>query len=547
MTRNLDGKVELTWTNKAQRLISHEDPSTKPPYAWVRASDFRVAETRLLEEVAHVGDAAAESLLIRGDALHALTALGSDSAGGPNLTGKVRLAYLDPPFNTKQAFENYEDNLEKSVWLTMMRDRLRQIAPLLHPQGSVWVHCDDSMGAHLRVLMDEVFTPGAFVATVTWQKRTTRENRAAIGSGHDYLHVYAPMGKAAWAKVRNKLPSTGDGYANPDHHPRGPWRSIPMSAQAGHATANQFYEITTPTGEVLAPPKGRAWTYTKDKFDELVTAGRVYFPRGGDGRPRLRRWPDEDEGLVPMSWWPASEVGDNDEAKKEILALFPDEAAFDTPKPERLMRRIIEISTNEGDFVLDPFAGSASTAAVAHKLGRLWVTVEMSSTNVDRYCLPRLSKVVTGVNPGGITESVDWTGGGGFTVADIAPSMFAVEDGVTMLAEWAVGGSLAEAVAAQLGFAYASDGPFAGRKGRTRLAVVDGLVNVDVVDLLVKRLADDRETLMLLGTGIERDVQERLAQVRPGSIAQLIPQALLATYGRPRRWIPAIAPEVVES
>jgi adenine-specific DNA-methyltransferase len=430
MTNRLDSKVELTWTNKDLRLITLDDPAAKPPYEWVATSDFRAAETRLFTEVVRVGDPTAPNLLIRGDALHALTALSKEGSGVPDLTHKVRLAYLDPPFNTGQAFDAYEDNLEKSIWLTMMRDRLRQIETLLDPMGSVWVHCDDSMGAHLRIVMDEVFGEAAFVATIVWQKRTTRENRKAIGSGHDYIHVFAPAGKAAWARVRNMLDSSGEGYANPDNHPRGPWRSVPMSAQAGHATESQFYEITTPTGVVLGPPKGRAWTYTHDRFLELVAAGRVYFPKGGDGRPRLRRFPDEDEGLVPMSWWPASEVGDNAEGKNEVLALFPDEDPFDTPKPERLMRRIIEIATNQGDWVLDCFAGSASTAAVAHKLGRRWITVEIVRTNVDRYDMTRLTKVVEGTDAGGITGAVGWEGGGGFALVEMAPSMFEVEDGI---------------------------------------------------------------------------------------------------------------------
>ena len=537
MSRREDGRVELTWTNKHRRLVVFDEPGDGLPYRWVEPSDYRAAEVRLLREVAQVGDpSGVNNALIRGDALHALTALGSRSTGIEDLVGKVRLAYLDPPFNTGKAFVNYEDNLEKSIWLTMMRDRLRQIHALLHPTGSIWVHCDDSMAAHLRLVLDEVFLPTNFVGTIVWQKRTTRENRKAIGSGHDYIHVYAMCGPQAWTKVRNMLPSTGGGYSNPDHHPRGPWRSIPLSAQAGHATASQFYDITTPTGKIIGPPKGGAWKFIKERFDDLVAADRVYFPKGGDGRPRLRRWPEEDVGLAPMSWWPASEVGDNAEAKNEILALFPDEAAFDTPKPERFMRRIVEIATNPGDVVLDCFAGSATTAAVAHKLDRRWVTVEISKDSVERYCLPRLVKVVAGDDPGGITEDSGWEGGGGFTVYDVAPSMFDEVDGAVVLAEWAVGGDLGAVVAAQLGFVTEV-------VGRTRLAVIDGLVNRGVADLLLDQL-EVSENLLVYGTGLDPDVGSYLAEQRPGAVAQLVPAAILTAYGRPRRWTPTPSSEI---
>jgi len=525
------GRLELTWTNKSLRLLATEDGS----YQWLAPGDFRIAEVRLLREVERVGQPGPDgpdNLLIRGDALNGLTSLLEIPELRRRYAGKVQLAYLDPPFNRQQAFEHYPDALEHSVWLTMMRDRLKQIRALLAPTGSVWVHCDDSEQAYLKVLMDEVFLRPNFVATIVWQKRTSRENRKAIGSGHDYIICYAPAGAAAWAQVRNRLPSHGGGYANPDNDARGPWRSIPMSAQAGHATKAQFYDITTPTGKVLGPPRGRCWTVTQPRFEEFLAEGRVYFPRGGDGRPRLKRFPWEDEGLVPMTWWPAAEVGDNDEAKKEILALFPNVEPFDTPKPERLMRRIVEIATNLGDIVLDCFAGSGTTAAVAHKLGRRWLTIEMLPDVLDTFALPRLRQVVKGEDPGGITEAAGWQGGGGFRALEVGPSMFERVDGVTLLAAWAVGGSLQEATAAQIGYAYEPDPPFCGRKGRTRLAVIDGLANRDVIALLAERLAE-RETLLVYATAVDSSAHGAVAELR-GARLRRIPSALLAAYARAR-------------
>ena len=240
-----DGRLELTWTNKHLRLLAHEDGS----YEWVSPSDYRVAEVRLLHELATVGEVgkvrAADNLLIRGDALNALTSLARLPEFASEYQGKVKLAYLDPPFNTQQSFLQYDDALEHSVWLTMMRDRILQVKDLLALDGSIWVHCDDSEHHRLRCVLDEVFGPQQFVATVVWQKRPTRENRAAIGDVHDYIVVYSPLGQG-WSEVRNRLPRDAKSlrqYRNPNNDPRGDWRTVPLDAQAGHATKAQFYLI----------------------------------------------------------------------------------------------------------------------------------------------------------------------------------------------------------------------------------------------------------------------------------------------------------------
>lgn len=201
----------------------------------------------------------------------------------------MKLAYLDPPFNTGQAFEHYDDALEHSVWLTMMRDRLTQIQTLLSPDGSAWVHCDDSEQHRLRCVMDEVFGTRAFVATVVWQKRYSRDNRPAIGAVHDYLHVYAPLG-TDWKLVRNRVIRDAKSmrqYRNPNNDERGPLRAIPLDVQAGHATASQFYDVETPGGAVRRPASGRAWSVTKARLGDLVAEGRVYFGADGRGMPKL--------------------------------------------------------------------------------------------------------------------------------------------------------------------------------------------------------------------------------------------------------------------
>lgn len=532
------GRLELTWTNKHLRLLAHEDGT----YEWVPSSDYRVAEVRLLNEAGTAGDVHGESerakdnLLIRGDALSALTSLTKIPEFRDEYVGGVRLIYIDGPFNTGQAFEHYDDALEHSVWLTMMRDRLLQLKKLLAKDGSIWVHCDDYEQHRLRCVLDEVFGPSSFVATVIWQKRYSRDNRPAIGQAHDFIHVYA-RDPQRWKATRNRLPhdaKTMKQYRNPTDDPKGPWRVIPMDAQGYRE--NQMYDVVSPTGIVHKPSKGRCWGFLEGKYQELLSEGRIYFGKDGNAKPGVIRYLSEVEGLVPWTLWLHDEVGHNDEAKKEVLDLFPEHEAFDTPKPERLMQRIIHIATNPGDVVLDCFGGSGTTAAVAHKMERRWITAEWSQSTVETFTAPRLTKVVRGEDQGGVTESVGWEGGGGFRVLDVAPSMFDDDDGHVVLAEWAVNGALAEAVAAQFGFAFDTElMPFCGRKGRTRLAVVDGLVNEDVARLLVEQLPEN-EMLVLCGTMIDPAAQGVVAAARKGSRLRKIPDSILADYRRGQLW-----------
>lgn len=522
-----EGRLELTWTNKAKRLLAAEDGS----YEWVDPSDYRVAEVRLLEDVGTIGDVgqerAADNLLIRGDALNALRSLAGLPEFAKHYLGRVKLAYLDPPFNTQQSFLHYDDNLEHSVWLTMMRDRLVQIRELLAPDGSIWVHCDDSEQHRLRSVLDEVFGPQQFVASVIWQKRYSRDNRPAIGSVHDFIHVYAPSGNG-WRDHRNRVPrENARQYRNPNNDPRGLWRPIPMTAQ-GHRP-NQMYEIVSPAGVAHRPPKGRCWSIIRERYAELLAEGRIYFGQDGRGQPNVIRYLDEDEGLVPWTWWPHDEVGHTDGAMKEILALFPEAPPFGTPKPERLMHRIVHIASNPGDIVLDPFLGSGTTAAVAQKMGRRWIGIEREAATLETYAIPRLTEVVQGTDPGGVTQAIDWIGGGGFRVLDLAPSMFEADGGLVFLADTMTNGRLAEATGAQLGFTFEPESPFAGRKGRTRLAVIDGVVNEDVVRILVSALGAG-ERVVICGIGIDPDARSVLRELRPGSSLRKIPAALLAEY-----------------
>lgn len=534
-----DGQaLELTWTNKAKRLLAPDDGS----YEWVSTSDHRVAEVRLLRDAAAVGKVHSESrreqdnLLIRGDALNAMTSLSKLPEFAREYAGKVKLCYIDPPFNTGQAFEHYDDGLEHSVWLTMMRDRLLQIRDLLAPEGSVWVHLDDREVHRARLVLDEVFGPEAFISTVVWENFYGRSNTAAISPSHNYLHVYSPIGKERWRYVRRLLPREGKSrskYSNPDNDSRGPWRNGPIFASEERHDG-LMYEVTTPGGRKVSPPKGSHWRMLEPDFWQMVEEGRITFGADGQGVPAVKLFlEDVQDGLVPRSWWAHTEVGHSQEGKREIQALFPEQLPFATPKPERLLERIIRTSTSPGEVVLDCFVGSGTTAAVAHKMGRRWIAVEREAATVEQFCLPRLVKVVEGTDLGGVTDAVGWESGGGFRVLDVAPSMFVSDLGVTLLAEWATTSALAEATAAQLGYEYEPEPPFAGRKGRVRLAVIDGLVTARVAEMLVAALSPD-ERVAVYGTSIETDARDALKAARPGSTLSKIPRALLARYQHAR-------------
>jgi adenine-specific DNA-methyltransferase len=407
---------ELTWANKHLLLDSDETG-----YQWIDRDDPRALIPWVLAEIRKVsGEDGSESagspnMAILGDALHALRALGDTNAAGT-----VRLCYIDPPFNTSQGYGQYPDSLRHSVWLSMVRDRLVALKPLLAPMGSVWVHLDDAEMHRARLVLDEVFGPDAFVATVVWQKRTTRESRAAFSNNHDYIHVYAPAGPRRWKTARNPLAARIDNLVNRDGDPRGPWRDAPFTAPGYRA--NQQYEIVNPAGMPLRPPKGRSWFATQDVFETLLRENRIWFPRDGAGSPRIKRFPEQLAGLVPFSIWGPHETGTNDDATRHLLDLFPDREAFATPKPEALLERVIHVASDPGDLVLDFFAGSGTTLSVAHKMKRRWIGVETSPDVFDDYLVPRLEAVVAGRDRGGITPAVGWLGGGAFRIVHVGLS-----------------------------------------------------------------------------------------------------------------------------
>jgi adenine-specific DNA-methyltransferase len=447
----MKSKLELTWIGKEHR------PRLEPRILLEDASRSYHAAHRVTEHDLF------DNRLIFGDNLLALKALEQE------FTGRIKCIYIDPPYNTGAAFTHYDDGIEHSLWLSLIRDRLELLRRLLRDDGSLWVSIDDTEMPYLRVLMDEVFGRHSFIACNVWQKRYSRENREAIGDVHEYLVVYA-LNPSEFKRTRNRVsPSEAQVkvYRNPNGDPRGPWRPIPMTAQEGHATKEQFYEIVAPSGRVFSPPTGRCWGLSRATFERLRTEGRIYFGKDGDSQPNVIRYLSEVEGYVPWTWWPHDEVGHTDESRKEMHALFGKEGAFDTAKPERLLRRVIEIATSPGDWVLDSFAGSGTTGAVAHKMGRRWIMVELGE-HCHTHIAPRIGKVIDGDDSGGVTEATGWKGGGGFRYFRLAPSLLEKDRwGNWVISKEYNAGMLSEALCKLEGFLYAPSDTVYWQHGRS--------------------------------------------------------------------------------
>jgi len=499
-------KLELTWIGKENRpklepriLVEDTGKSHHAPFRTGKSDIF-------------------DNRLIFADNLLALKALEQE------FFGKIKCIYIDPPYNTGAAFEHYDDGLEHSLWLTLMRDRLEILWRLLGKGGSIWINIDDIEGHYLKVLCDEVFERRSFVANVVWQKRTSRENRAAIGSSHDDILVYAVGGPQEWKDIRNRLPATDAGFANPDNDPRGEWRSIPFSAQGYRP--NQMYDIVSPTGKTLSPPKGRCWAATEPVFRQYLAENRVYFPKGGDGRPRIKQFAGEEQGLAPMTWWEAKEAGDNEEAKKEILALFEEQEPFGTPKPERLIHRVLRIATNPGDLVLDSFAGSGTTGSVAHKMGRRWIMVELGE-HCHTHIIPRLKKVIDGEDKGGITEAVGWKGGGGFRYYRLAPSLLQKDEfGNWIISKEYNPAMLAEAMCKLEGFTYAPSDTAYWRHGHSTetdfIYVTTQTLTREQLQKLSDEVGEGRSLLVMCGAFRVKNLDEF-----PNLTVKKIPKAVL--------------------
>lgn len=432
-------KLELTWIGKDER------PRLEPRILLEDKEKSYHAKHRVSDEDIF------DNILIKGDNLLALKALEQE------YTGKVKCIYIDPPYNTGSAFAQYDDGIEHSLWLRLIRDRIEILRRLLREDGSLWITLDDTEVHYCKILCDEIFGRTNFVATFAWEKDKGRRNDTDVSGAFDHILLFA-KDRNIWRNARNLLPRTEaqkSRYRNPDSDPRGPWlQGDNGTAKSG--TESLRYEITLPSGRVVVPPKGNYWRFSKENFENARSENRVYFGAKGDGLPLIKRYiTDVQDGVVPRTWWTGEEAGTNQDAKRDHLRkLLPDIEPFGTPKPEQLIKLILDIASNADDLVLDSFGGSGTTGAVAQKMNRRWIMVELGDHSYT-HIIPRLKKVIDGEDQGGITKAVDWKGGGGFRFYELASSLLKKDkwDNYIINPEYNAE-MLAEAMCKQLGFTY---------------------------------------------------------------------------------------------
>jgi adenine-specific DNA-methyltransferase len=429
-------RLELTWIGKENRprlepRILLEDPE-KSYHAKQRVSDKDIFDNRL----------------IFGDNLLALKSLEQEFAG------KVKCVFIDPPYNTGSAFTQYDDGIEHSIWLSLMQDRLELIRRLLSDDGSLWITIDDNEAHYLKVMCDEIFGRMNFVANAIWQKKYgAKSDSKYLSESHDHVLIYAKQKGNFTLNRLAKTEKQTSRYTNRDNDPRGPWKAGDVLRNEARDYA--IFPVKLPSGREVWPPSGTSWRYTIDKFAEMIDDNRIWFGIDGDSRPAVKRFISEVTETIPATTiWTYDEVGHNDESKKESRALFEDDL-FATPKPERLLERIVTLATRAGDIVLDSFAGSGTTGAVAHKMGRRWIMVELGE-HCHTHIIPRLKKVIDGEDEGGITKAVDWKGGGGFRYYHIAPTLLEKDafDNLVISKQYNPA-MLAEAMCKIMGFEYA--------------------------------------------------------------------------------------------
>lgn len=356
--------------------------------------------------------------IIHGDNLTALKSL------LPEYEGRIDCIYIDPPYNTGNENWVYNDNVNDphfkrwlgevvgkegedlsrhDKWCCMMYPRLRLLKQLLSEHGVIFISIDDNEYATLHGLCDEILGESNYIATIVWQKRTSPDARRILSAGHEYILIYTKrldetfngIHKLSWNEESAK------NYKNPDNDPRGPWISTDCTAQAGHGTKNQFYKMITPAGRVIELPDNLCWRFTKQRMDEEIAAGRIWFGVDGRGVPRKKTYLSESEGHNVWTWWPNTEVGHTQEATKELTNILEATAKFDYPKPVRLIKRALEIATNKDSIILDSFAGSGTTAHAVLDLNkkdggnRKFILIEMMDY-ADTITAERVKRVMTG-------------------------------------------------------------------------------------------------------------------------------------------------------
>lgn len=492
-------KLELTWIGKG------EEPKLEP----------RI----LIENPGYsYGDPASENILIHGDNLLALKALEQDYAG------KVKCIYIDPPYNTGNAFEHYDDGVEHSLWLSLMKPRLDLLRNLLSEDGSIWISIDDDESHYLKVLCDEVFGRRNFINNVIWEKKYSPSNDAKwLSDSHDHILVYA-KNKEIWRP--NLLPrgeQQNKYYKYNDNDGRGLWRSDNVLVKS-FSKSGVFPIVNPNTGKEYLPPEGSCYRFNQDTAKRYLAENRFYFGKDGKGAPQLKRYLSEvKDGVTSKTIFFREEVGDNQEAKSEAK-VFNAESVFSTPKPEKLLERVLYLGSNKGDIILDSFLGSGTTAAVANKMGRRWIGIELGEHAIT-HCVPRLKAVVDG-EQGGISKAVNWQGGGGFKFYTLAPSLLKKDKfGNWIISEEYNADMLAAAMAKQEGFIYKPSDTQYWKQGQSSeqdfIFTTTQFLTIEALD----RIHDDMqpgESLLICCKSFHKGCGSKYANITVKKIPQLL-------------------------
>ena len=503
-------RLELTWIGKDER------PNLEPRILLEDESISYHAKAHVAEKDIF------DNILIHGDNLLALKALEQE------YTGRVKCVFIDPPYNTGSAFEHYDDGVEHSLWLSLIRDRLEIIARLLSKDGSLWITIDDNEAHYLKVLCDEILGRANFVANVVWQKKYTVSNDAKwLAETHDHVLVYA-KNKETWRPNRLERTVEMDSrYRNPDNHPKGPWKATPLYAKRTGSEKEQAFSFRFKNGVVWTPPRGTSPRFPADALRQMDENDEIWFGSDGDANPSRKTFLSElklAEPPAPTVWLHA-DAGNNHEAREEVKAINPDDA-FATPKPEKLLKRVVALATDPGDLVLDSFAGSGTTGAVAHKMGRRWIMVELGQ-HCETHIVPRMRKVIDGEDRGGITEAVEWKGGGGFRYYSLAPSLLEKDawDNWVIAKNYYDPAKLAQAVCKLMGFVYQPDETHYWMQGRSSetdfIYVTTQSLTHEQLAAIAEEVGDER-TLLVCCKAFHAN-----ADAFPNLTIRKIPQAVL--------------------
>jgi len=531
-------RLELVWPNKDRFLLAPRDDAGKP--VWVERDHAAAHEVRLADFTGASGEVDdtnpyRDNLLFTGDSLDVLRILAESPEFRREYRGRVKCVYIDPPFNTGQTFEHYDDWMEHSTWLSFMRDRLLLIKDLLRQDGTLWLHLDSFEVHRMRCLLDEIFGSTSHLGTVVWQRTSAKSlARKTMGAMHEQILVYGASDDASLNPLFLPLDPgyVARRYTNVDARGRYDTGDLTATSYRPHLDSGQPWRghdpsarrrcwavPTSPLLEAGLTPAEIAGLTMREKLDALDAHGYIHWPENG-GFPRFKKYAHKAKGRAVGDLWTDITV---------INSQAEERSGFSTQKPEALLKRVLEMATVPGDIVLDCFAGSGTTAAVAHKMGRRWVTAEVLPATAEEFTRPRLARVVAGTDAGGVTTLTEWSGGGGFRNLDVGPSMYEVTPFGVMLAPWATNGRFSRAVAAQVGFEWQSDtAPFCGIRGRMRLAVLDGAFGTEEA-LLIAAALGEKERVMVVAKAVLDGAEAALAAAAPGSQVRKAPRDLLTT------------------